>query len=121
MSRYTATRLTERWYEHVTTLSDGTLIPSDDPEDFNVTGDTHYSVAEELTFDTVAELVAALRRDYVSLSAYGDPELGCAVLPDGGYVIDHRTGEYESVTWNLNLSDISDRLMGRVIIPAVDR
>lgn len=120
MTTYTATRLEEHFYRYVTALSDGTLAPSDDPDDFNVNRDTHYSVVEEYVFDTVSELVAALRRDYVSLSAYGDGSLRTAVDPDGSHTIDYRTGEECAITWTLPDS-LSEGLVERVIVPSVDK
>lgn len=120
MPTFRATRLEEHFYSYVTTLSDGTLAPSDDPDDFNVNRDTHYSHSEELTFDTVSELVRTIRGDYVTFRAYGDGSLRTAVDPDGSHTIDYRTGEECAVTWTLPDS-LSEGLVERVIVPSVDK
>lgn len=110
--RYTARRIAARFYEYTV---DG-LTPSDDPDAFNVDA-TPYAVEDDvMTFDSVADMVATIRRDGVSFDAYGDGVT--ASDPDGSYVIDYATGAREAVSWHFD--GIAPALIERVIAPAIE-
>ena len=106
---YTAHRIATEFYEY--TGADE-YTPGDS---FN--GDMMpYAVDDEtLTYDTVGELVAAVRRDYVTFSATG---CDYAADPDGSTIIDYAAGARESVSWHFDA--VSPALLARVIMPAVD-
>ncbi len=76
--------------------------------------DTYRLTEEEYVFDTMSELVEALKRDAVSFAATGSD---WAADPDGSQIIDYVTGTRESVTWHFD--QVSERLLQRVVIPAV--
>lgn len=113
---YSANRVVTRLYEYVTVDADGTARPSDSEDDFNDMPHYHYESIDAQEFDSVADMVAAIRRDYVSFAAYGDGMT--ASDPDGSQIIDYATAERESVSWHLDA--VSPALLERVIIPAVD-
>ena len=107
---YTARRIAAQYYEY--TGADE-FTPG---EDFNVDA-TPYAVDDDAReFDSVADMVAAIRRDGVEFAAYGDGSTACD--PDGSHDIDYATGARESVSWHLDT--VSPALLARVIIPAVD-
>ncbi len=93
-----AKRITQRFYEYVTWDEDGQASSSEDESDFNVDATPHYEEVEELTFDTPAELIEAMRRDGVEFSATGRADT--ATDPDGSQIIDYRTAEREVISWH---------------------
>ncbi len=106
---YTARRIASRFYE---CMGEDEHTPG---EHFNVDATPHRVEDDALTFDTVAELVAAVRRDYVRFDATGNL---WAADPDGSQIIDYATGEREAVSWHFD--SIAPAMLSRVIIPAVD-
>lgn len=108
---YLATRTVSRFYEYT---EDGD--PTTPGETFNIDGEPHTEYTEPMRFDSVADLVAVMRRDGVTFAAYGDGMH--AGDPDGSCIINYETAERETITWDL--SNISPRLLDRVIIPAID-
>lgn len=115
---YRARRIAVRLYEYA--HEDGTPCTGGDgcePDDtFNHAGAPYATDDDTLTFDSVAELVDAIRRDGVRFDAYGDGMT--ASDPDGSQIIDYATAARESVSWHLD--SIAPALLDRVIIPAVD-
>lgn len=109
---YRARRIAVRFFEYT---HDGSS-PSGDTEDFNHDMTPYATDDDMIDFDSVAELVAAIRRDYVSFDAYRDGKT--ASDPDGSQIIDYATSARESVSWHLD--GISPALLSRVIVPAVD-
>lgn len=83
---YTATRIAQRFYEFI---GKDEFVPGD------------YDI-EDLSYDTVAELVHAVRSDYVT------------------FIINYATGVREVVSWHFS-SNVSIDMLTRVIIPAVNR
>ncbi|MDF2506327.1 MAG: hypothetical protein K0Q52_186 [Microbacterium sp.] len=106
---YTATRIAARYFEYV---GEDDATPGDT---FNVDATPHRVEDDALEFDTMAELVAAVRRDGVRFDATGTD---WAANPDHSYVIDYATGEREAVSWHFDA--IPPALLARVIMPAVD-
>ena len=115
MTTYAARRIAQRLFEYVTVSDDGTATPSDDVADFNDLPFYHGTDDETVAFDSVAELVDAVRRDRVTFAATGSD---WASDPDGSQVIDYATAERECVSWHFD--GIAPGLLARVIIPAVD-
>lgn len=111
MRTYTARRMEEQFYEYINGGD-----PTTPGDAFNVDADPHTVRIETETFDNIADLVAAMRRDGVTFDAYGDGMH--AGDPDGSRIVDYATGERESITWDV--SGLSPRLLDRVIIPAID-
>lgn len=109
MSTYSARRVASRFYEMI---GADEFTPGDD---FNI--DTMpYAVDDEtLTFDTMADLIDAVRRDYVTFDATG---ADWASDPDGSQIIDYATGARETVSWHFNT--IGSAMLTRVIMPAID-
>lgn len=106
---YTARRIAARFYEY--TGADE-YTPGDD---FNVDA-TPYDVRDDVQeFDTMADLVAAVRRDGVTFAATGTD---WAADPDGSFDIDFATGAREAVSWHFD--GIAPAMLARVIMPAVD-
>ena len=118
MATYSATRIAERFFEYV--HDDMSPCAGDCGHDwneyFNIDATPHDVDIQELTFDSVSELVDAMRRDGVVFSE-GD---GCtrASSMDGSVIIDYTTAERERIFWDC--SAISDALLDRVIVPSVD-
>lgn len=108
---YTVTRTVTRFYEYVN--GDDPTTPGDT---FNTDGAPHTAYAQSMRFDSVADLVAVMRRDGVTFDAYGDGIHAGDV--DGSCIINYETAERETIAWDL--SKISPRLLDRVIIPAID-
>lgn len=108
---YLATRTVTRFYEY--TNGDDPTTPGDA---FNIDGAPHTEYTEHLRFDSVADLVAVMRRDGVTFDAYSDGMHAGDV--DGSCIINYETAERESITWDV--SGLSPRLLDRVIIPAID-
>ena len=109
---YTARRIATRFYEYT---YDG-VTPSDENDAFNYDM-TPYDVDDDIIeFDSVSDLVAAIRRDYVTFAACGDGM--SASDPDGSRIIDYATAAREVVSWRLD--GIPVALLERVIAPAVD-
>lgn len=110
---YTARRIVARLYEYVD--EDGGPADVCDDETFNVDATPHRVEDETLRFDTMAELVAAVRRDGVTFQATG---ADWATDPDGSQIIDYATAERETVSWHFDT--LSPAMLARVVIPAVD-
>lgn len=108
---YTVTRTVTRFYEYVN--GDDPTTPGDS---FNIDGVAHTTYTQPMRFDSVADLVAVMRRDGVTFDAYGDGMH--AGDPDGSCIINYETAERETITWDV--SGLSPRLLDRVIIPAID-
>ena len=108
MTTYTARRIQERFFEYI---GDDEYSPGDN---FNWDGVPHSVKIDNIVFDSVAELVEAVRRDYVSFDATGSD---WACNPDGSDTIDYATGERESVSWHFD--NIPAGILSRVIIPAI--
>lgn len=106
---YTARRIARVFYEY--TGADE-FTPGDD---FNVDGTPHYTHDDVREFDSMRELIDAVRRDGVTFAATGND---WAADPDGSYVIDYATAEREAVSWHFD--GIAPDMLARVIIPAVD-
>jgi len=113
MTTYSARRIASRLYEYVN--EDGTPDITGSEETFNYSGWSHCADDETHEFETVSDLVAAVRRDYVTFDATGSD---WATDPDGSQIIDYATGERETVSWHFDT--IKPELLARVIIPAVD-
>lgn len=106
---YAATRVAARFFEYVG-------ASEDEPGDvFNVDAMPYRTDIDELTFDTMRELINAVRNDYVTFDATGD---AWAADPDGSQVIDYATAEREAVSWHFY--DMPPAMLARVIIPAVN-
>ncbi len=106
---YTARRVAARFFEYV---------GADDAspgEHFNIDATPHTVSDDAQTFDRMADLVAAVRRDCVTFDATGAE---WASDPDGSQVIDYGTGERETVSWHFD--GIAPAMLARVIVPAVD-
>ena len=106
---YTARRIAARFFEYI---GEDESTPGDT---FNLDAMPHSVDDETLTFDSIADLVDAVRRDYVTFTATGTD---WASDPDGSQIIDYATAERESVSWHFD--GISPALLSRVIMPAVD-
>ena len=106
---YTARRITQRFWEYI---GDDESAPGDT---FNADMAPHTVDDEHFTFDSVADLVDAVRRDGVTFDATGND---WASDPDGSQIIDYATAEREAVSWHFE--SISPALLSRVIVPAVD-
>ena len=106
---YTARRIAARFFEYI---GGDESAPGDT---FNIDAMPHRVDDETLTFDSIADLVDAVRRDYVTFTATGTD---WASDPDGSQIIDYATGEREEVSWHFD--GISPALLSRVIMPAVD-
>lgn len=106
---YTARRIASRFFEYI---GEDESTPGDT---FNTDAMPHMVDDETLTFDSIADLVDAVRRDYVTFDATGSDWAGD---PDGSQIIDYATAERETVSWHFD--GISPALISRVIIPAVD-
>lgn len=112
---YTARRIATRLYEYVTFDDAGNAFPSDNDDDFNDMPHYHSVDDVTVTFDSVADLVTAVRWDGVTFNATGTDY---ATDPDGSQIINYVTGERETVSWHFD--GISPALLSRVIMPAVD-
>jgi len=87
-----ARRIAERYYPYI-----GETV--DEPGDeFNVDATPHWVDEETHTFDTPAEMVETIRRDYVTFDATGRADW--AAEPDGSHDIDFATGERERISWH---------------------
>lgn len=106
---YTARRISARFFEYI---GEDESAPGDT---FNIDALPHRVDDETFTFDSVSELVDAVRYDYVTFAATG---LDWASDPDGSRIIDYATAERETVSWHFD--GISPALLSRVIVPAVD-
>ena len=106
---YTARRIAARFFEYI---GEDEATPGDT---FNIDAMPHSVDDVTIAFDSVAELVDAVRRDYVTFTATGTD---WASDPDGSQIIDYATGEREEVSWHFD--GISPALLSRVIMPAVD-
>ena len=106
---YAACRMVARLYEYI---GADEYTPGDT---FNVDAAPHAVTTGDYVFDSVTELVEAVRRDGVTFEASGTHY---AIDPEGSYVIDYATGEREAVSWHFD--SIPGALLERVIIPAVD-
>lgn len=110
---YAARRIVTLLYEYAD--ADGGPAEVCDDETFNVDATPHRVEDETLRFDTMAELVAAVRRDGVTFQATG---ADWATDPDGSHIIDYATAERETVSWHFDT--LSPAMLARVVIPAVD-
>ena len=106
---YTARRIARRFFEYIGEDE------SASGDTFNIDAMPHRVDDDTLTFDSIADLVDAVRRDYVTFTATGTD---WASDPDGPQIIDYATAEREEVSWHFD--DISPALLSRVIMPAVD-
>lgn len=106
---YTATRIAARFFECIG-------ASEDEPGDvFNVDAMPHTTDIDTLTFETMAELIAAVRRDRVTFEASGTD---WACDPDGSQIVDYATAAREAVSWHFD--GINPAMLARVIMPAVD-
>lgn len=108
MTTYTARRIEERFFEYI---GDDEYTPGDF---FNWDGVPHSVRIDDIVFDSVSDLVEAVRRDYVSFEATGGQ---WACNPDGSDIIDYATAERESVSWHFD--NIPAGILNRVIIPTI--
>lgn len=106
---YTARRIAARLFEYI---GEDESTPGDT---FNFTATPHSVDDKYVTFDSVADLVAAVRWDGAKFDATGSD---WASDPDGSQIIDYATAERETVSWHFD--GISPALLSRVIMPAVD-
>ena len=107
---YTARRIAARFFEYI---GEDESTPGDT---FNVDAMPHLVDDVTVTFDSVADLVRAVRWDGATFDATGHDTW--ASDPDGSQIIDYATAERESVSWHFD--GIAPALLSRVIIPAVD-
>lgn len=108
MTTYTARRIEERFFEYI---GDDEYSPGDN---FNIDGVPHSVKIDDIDFNSVSDLVEAVRRDHVSFKPSGEL---WADNPDGSDVIDYATAERESVSWHFD--NIPAGILNRVIIPAI--
>jgi hypothetical protein len=113
MRTYTARRIELHFFECVN--EDGGPAEVCDDDTFNVNMVPWRTEDDYVTFDTMRELIDAVRRDCVTFDSTGAE---WASDPDGSHIIDYATGERCTVSWHFD--EISPRLLERVIIPAVD-
>lgn len=106
---YTARRIAARFFEYI---GEDEATPGDT---FNIDAMPHSVDDETLTFDSVSDLVDAVRRDYATFDATGSD---WASDPDGSQIIDYATAERETVSWHFD--GTSPALLSSVIMPAVD-
>lgn len=102
MAIYTATRIEKHFFEEI----DG---------QFNIDAEPHWVDLDEREFESMSDLVDAVKRDGVRFDATGSDWAGDR---DGSYVIDYRTAERCTVSWHFDA--VSPALLSRVIVPAVD-
>lgn len=108
MTTYTARRIEERFFEYI---GDDEYTAGDV---FNIDAMPHSVRIDDIVFDSVSDLVEAVRRDNVTFESTGGQ---WACNPDGSDIIDYATAERESVSWHFD--DIPAGILNRVIIPAI--
>jgi hypothetical protein len=106
---YQATRICKRFFEY-TGLDE--FLPGDD---FNIDATPHTVTIDEMEFDSMRELIDAVKRDYVRFDATGND---WAADPDGSQIIEYARAEREAISWHFD--NIPERLLNRVLIPSVD-
>ena len=106
---YTARRIAARFFEYI---GEDESTPGDT---FNVDAMPHRVDDVTVTFDSVADIVRAVRWDGATFAATGSD---WASDPDGSQIIDYATGERETVSWHFD--GIPPALLSRVIVSAVD-
>ena len=106
---YTARRIAARFFEYI---GEDESTPGDT---FNSDAMPHRVDDVTIAFDSVAELVRAVRWDGATFDATG---ADWASDPDGSQIIDYATAEREVVSWHFD--GISPAILSRVIMPAVD-